>query len=158
MSAGSQEFLIGVISDTHGQFPPQVETAFSATDLIIHAGDFDTNQVFSRFDNLGQLKAVRGNMDHQSDLIRLPQTEMIQVGKIFIYVIHNLLDLDVDPRATGFQVVVHGHLHVPECVDRQGILYLNPGSPTSPRRGSRPGAALLQIKGDQVRAELISFD
>ena len=158
MNAGSQEYLISVISDTHGQFPPQVETAFSGTDLIIHAGDFHTNQVFSRFKSLGQLKAVRGNMDHQSDLIRLPQSEVIQVGEIFIYVIHNLLDMEVDPRAAGFQVVIHGHLHVPECVDRRGILYLNPGSPTSPRRGAKPGAALLRINGSQVSAELITFD
>jgi len=73
-------------------------------------------------------------------------------------VIHDLLDMDVDPRAAGFQVVIHGHLHVPECVNRQGILFLNPGSPTSPRRGSKPGAALLRIRGDQVQAELILLD
>lgn len=158
MIGSSPEFLIGVISDTHGRFPPQVEAAFADVDLIIHAGDFNTNQVLAQFQEMGKLKAVRGNTDHQSDLTRLPKSEVVQVNGVFIYVIHDLLDMEIDPRAARFQVVIHGHLHIPECVDRQGILYLNPGSPTSPRRGSKPGAALLRIRGDQVQGELVAFD
>jgi putative phosphoesterase len=158
MIGSSQEFLIGVISDTHGRFPPQVATAFADVDLIIHAGDFNTNQMLAQFRDLGKLKAVRGNTDNQSDLVQLPKSLVVQVGEVFIFVIHDLLDMDINPQAAGFQVVIHGHLHVPECVDRRGVLYLNPGSPTSPRRGSKPGAALLRIRGDQVHGEIVSFD
>jgi putative phosphoesterase len=158
MSPETQEFLIGVVSDTHGRFPPEVETAFADMDLIIHAGDFDNGQVLSQFKELGELKAVRGNMDRQSDLMRLPKSEVVEVGDVTIYVIHDLLDMDVNPKAAGFQVVIHGHLHVPSSVDRQGILFLNPGSPTSPRRGSKPGIALLRIQGSRVTGELIPFE
>jgi len=158
MTPDPKEVLVGVIADTHGRFPPQAAAAFADVDLIIHAGDLNTNQVLAQFKELGKLIAVKGNTDYQSDVFLLPKSEVVQVGEVFIYVIHDLLDMDIDPRASGFQVVIHGHLHVPECVDRQGILFLNPGSPTSPRRGSKPGAALLRIKGDQVQAELIAFD
>ena len=78
MSVVSQEILIGVISDTHGRFPPQVEAAFADMDLIIHAGDFDTDEVLAQFKETGELKAVRGNMDHQSDLLRLPKSEVVR--------------------------------------------------------------------------------
>ncbi|MBN2045816.1 MAG: metallophosphoesterase [Anaerolineales bacterium] len=158
MTDQAQQMLIGVISDTHGKFPPQAKTAFAKADLIIHAGDFDTNEVFAQFRQMGNLIAVRGNMDRQGDPAGLPISEVVQVGEVFIYVIHDILALDLDPQAAGFQVVVHGHLHVPLCLHRQGVLYLNPGSPTSPRRGSKPGAAVLRINGNQVSAELIPFE
>ena len=158
MSEAPGEYLAGVISDTHGRFPPQVETVFANIDLIIHAGDFDTNQVLAQFRQLANLIAVRGNMDQQSDLVGLSKSEVAQVGEVFSYVIHDLMEMDLDPRAAGFQVVIHGHLHRSALVNRQGILYLNPGSPTRPRRSLKPGAAMLRIRADQVACELIPFD
>ncbi len=148
-----------MISDTHGRFPPQVAAAFADVDLIIHAGDFNTNQVLAQFRELGKLKAVRGNTDYQSDLVRLPKSEVVQVGEVFIYVIHDLLDMDIDPRAAGFQVVIHGHLHVPG-VRRSA------GDPVPQSRQPHQPAARLKTRrcsccafeGDQVQAELISFN
>ena len=151
------ELLVGVISDTHGHFPQQAADAFQNADLIIHAGDFNTPAVYEAFKQLGPLRAVRGNTDHAPILQQLPKTEVVQVAGVFIYIVHDLLDLEIDPRAAGFQVVVHGHLHIPEIRQRSGVLYLNPGSPVSPRGGSKPGAALLKIRGNQAQAELFSF-
>ena len=153
----SQEILVGVVSDTHGRLPPQVLQALEGASMIIHAGDFNTPHILDQFKQANQLVAVRGNTDHHHRLRGLPHTEVVQVGEVFIYVIHDLLDMEIDPRAAGFQVVIHGHLHVPEVRERQGVLYLNPGSPTSPRRGSSPGVAMLRIQGDRVRADLIPF-
>lgn len=155
--AESREMLIGVISDTHGHFPARTADAFQGVDLIIHAGDFNTPAVYQSFQQLGQLKAVRGNTDYAPVLRQLPKTEVVQAAGVFIYIVHDLLDLDIDPHAAGFQVVIHGHLHVQQARQRNGVLYLNPGSPTSPRGGSNPGAALLRVRGEQVEAELLSF-
>ena len=152
------EMLIGVIADTHGHFPSRIEEVFAEVDLIIHAGDFNTPAVYEAFKQMGPLKAVRGNTDYAAILQALPEMEVVQVGELFIYVIHDIIDMDVDPQAAGFQVVIHGHLHVPELRDRQGILYLNPGSPSSPRYQSKPGVALLRINGGQVKAELIPLE
>ena len=57
-------------------------------------------------------------------------------GGARIYVRHDLAELDLDPAAAGFAVVVHGHTHRPEIVRRGGVLYVNPGSPARPRGGS----------------------
>jgi putative phosphoesterase len=153
-----REVLIGVISDTHGYFPLRVSEAFAEVDLIIHAGDFNTPEVYEAFKEMGPLKAIRGNVDYAPVLQALPETEVVQVGDVFIYVIHDILDLQLDPEAAGFHVVIHGHLHIPQIRDRDGTLYLNPGSPTTPRQGSKPGVALLRIQGDKVEAELIHFE
>ena len=131
---------------------------FEGVDLIIHAGDFNTTDVYEAFRQMGPLRAVRGNVDYAPVLRELPETEVLQVGDVFIYVIHDILDMELDPRAAGFQVVIHGHLHIPQIRNRQGILYLNPGSPSSPRQGSNPGAALLRISGESVEVELIPFN
>jgi putative phosphoesterase len=158
MPAGQQEdqeILVGVVSDTHGRLPSQVLQAFEGVSMIIHAGDLNTPQVLAQFRQANRLAVVRGNTDHHDQLRLLPLSEVIQVGEVFIYVIHDLLDMELDPRAAGFDVVIHGHLHVPEVRSRQGVLYLNPGSPTFPRRGSRPSVALLRIKDGQVKAEVL---
>lgn len=152
-----QEIFVGVVSDTHGRLPPQVLDAFKRVSLIIHAGDLNTPQVLNQFRQANQLAVVRGNSDYHDQLRSLPLSEVVQVGGVFIYVLHDLLDLDLDPQAAGFDVVIHGHLHVPQIQLRQGVLYLNPGSPTLPRMGSRPGVALLRIANRAVRAELVEF-
>ena len=151
------EILVGVVSDTHGRLPPQVLQALEGVSLIIHAGDLNTPNVLDQLRQANQLAVVRGNTDHHDRLSQLPHSDVVQIGEVFIYVIHDLLDLEIDPRAAGFDVVIHGHLHVPEIRQRQGVLYLNPGSPTFPRMGSAPGVALLRINSGQVRAELIPF-
>lgn len=156
-SADNREMLIGVISDTHGHFPARAADAFQGADMIIHAGDFNTPAVYQSFQQLGALKAVRGNTDHAPVLRLLPKTEAVQAAGVFIYVIHDLLEMEIDPHAAGFQVVIHGHLHIQEARQRNGILYLNPGSPNFPRGGSNAGAALLRVRGEQVEAELLSF-
>ena len=152
-----KETVIGVVSDTHGRLPDEVREALAEVDLIIHAGDFDTPPILEAFREMGELKAVRGNMDRHSELVRLPETRVVQVEEVFIYVLHDILKLDIDPKAAGMQVVVHGHLHTPSIVNRDGVLYLNPGSPTSPRMGTKPGVALLRVKGSEVEAELVEI-
>jgi putative phosphoesterase len=86
---------------------------------------------------MAPLIAVRGNNDTQSWAARLRQTELIRVGGIFLYVIHNLEELDIDPGAAGVRVVVCGHSHKPKVQEREGILYVNPGS-CGPRRFKLP--------------------
>ena len=107
----SQEILVGVVSDTHGRLPPQVLQALEGASMIIHAGDFNTPNVFEQLRQANRLVAVRGNTDYHDRLRALPYTEVVQVGEVFIYVIHDLLEMEIDPRAAGFAVVIHGHLH-----------------------------------------------
>ena len=148
---------IGVISDTHGLLRPEAVAALHASDLIIHAGDVGDPQILARLRAIAPTYAVRGNVDTSPWANALPLTEVVDVGGLQIYVIHNLSDLDIDPKAAGFAAVVSGHTHRPHTEIRNDVLYLNPGS-AGPRRFSLPIAvARLQIHDARLSHEMIEL-
>lgn len=153
----TEKIIIGVVSDTHGDLPEDLARALDGVDMIIHAGDFDIPEVFNKLEKIAPVKAVRGNMDKHPSMFALPFDEMFEAGGVWIYILHDLLHLTIDPQAAGVQVLIHGHLHVPEIRQRQGVLYINPGSPTSPRRGSRAGYVRLTIQNQTAQAEWVSL-
>lgn len=130
-------FRVGVISDTHGLVRPSAKEFLRGSDLIIHGGDICEADVLKELSSIAPVRAVRGNNDKGVWARGLQETEFVEVGGVFIYVIHNLADLDIDPEAAGVQVVVSGHSHRPLIEERDGILYLNPGS-AGPRRFRLP--------------------
>jgi uncharacterized protein len=81
--------------------------------------------------------AVRGNVDKDAWARRLPETEVVEIGGISIYILHDLVQLDLKPEAAGFRVVIYGHSHVPKQEEKNGVLYFNPGS-AGPRRFKLP--------------------
>ena len=98
---------------------------------------------------------MRGNVDKGAWSRRLPETEVLELGGISIYVLHDLSQLDLKPKAAGFAVVISGHSHVPKQEMRDGVLYSNPGS-AGPRRFKLPvsvGRLILEDGG--VRGELL---
>lgn len=125
--------------------------------MIIHAGDLDTVDVFRQLSQIAPVRAVRGNMDTHLRSNLLPATDVVRVGEIELYVLHNLEHLDLDPAAAGFKAVIYGHTHVPEIVRRGEVDFINPGSPTLPRRGSRPSVGRITIRGTDIHAELVTL-
>jgi putative phosphoesterase len=148
---------IGVIADTHGKLAPKALQALKGVELIVHAGDVQSITTLDQLSRIAPVKAVRGNMDRGHGVKNLPATEVVQVGETQLYVLHNLETLDIHPAAAGFDAVIYGHSHQPENKIRNGVLFLNPGSPSSPRRGSPPTVARLLIQGKILRAELIEL-
>jgi putative phosphoesterase len=128
---------IGVISDTHGLLRPQALRALEGSDLIIHAGDVGDPKILDALKTLAPVFAVRGNVDTDSWAQALPETEVIETCSSTIYVLHDVHALDLNPAASGFQIVVSGHSHKPGQTERDGVLYLNPGS-AGPRRFDLP--------------------
>jgi putative phosphoesterase len=111
--------------------------ALRGVEAIIHAGDVGEAAILETLKTLAPVTAVRGNVD-RGDLARdLPATALLECGGVQIYVLHNLADLDLNPRTAGIGVVVTGHTHEPLIQERDGVLYLNPGS-AGPRRFSHP--------------------
>jgi putative phosphoesterase len=151
-------YLVGVISDTHGHLSEQAIQALQGVSLIIHAGDLDQIEVLDQLAEIAPVSAVRGNMDYGPRLERLPTTQVNQIGEAYIYTIHDLGKLDLDPAAAGFQVVVYGHYHRPDVKQRNGVLYLNPGSATSPRMNSRKSLALLHFHNGSVKTEFVTLE
>ncbi len=81
--------------------------------------------------------AIKGNVDKAPGTAQLPATAVVEAGPAVIYVLHDLQELDLDPAAAGFQIVVSGHSHQPGRSERAGVLYINPGS-AGPRRFRLP--------------------
>lgn len=153
-----ENFLVGVISDTHGVLLPAATAALKGVDLIIHAGDVGNIEVIDELQSLAPVVAVRGNMDGAEDLQGLPDTEAVEVGDVLLYVIHDIHRTDIAPSKAGFDAVIFGHLHYPSVVKQSGVLYLNPGSATQPRRSYPASLALLNIRGKDVKAQIINID
>jgi putative phosphoesterase len=148
---------VGIISDTHGLLRPEALFALQGVELIIHAGDVGGPEVLRRLKEIAPVFAVRGNVDTQSWAKELPETTTIEAGRTSFYVLHNLQHLDLKPEVAGFQVVVTGHTHQPEQYQRNGVLYLNPGS-AGPRRFHLPVTlALLDVRKKPLRPEILTL-
>jgi len=148
---------VGVISDTHGIVRPEAVDALRDSELIIHAGDVGAPDVLKQFGAIAPTIAVRGNVDRDPLAQSLPLTQVIEVGEVRIYVLHDVSKLDVDPKGAGLSAVISGHSHRPAAVVRDGVLFLNPGS-AGPRRFSLPLAvAKLQVVGKSLSYELIEL-
>jgi len=151
------EKVIGVISDTHGLLRPETVEALRGVELILHAGDVGSPEVLDSLKGIAPVVAVRGNNDKGTWAEGLPLWEVAEVGAVFIYMIHDVKEIDLNPTAAGFQVVVSGHSHKPSVEERKGVLYVNPGS-AGPRRFKLPiSVARLTVSGETVSAEVVEL-
>jgi putative phosphoesterase len=149
--------ILGVISDTHGLLRPEAVEALRGSDRILHAGDVGAHGILEVLAQIAPVTAVRGNVDTEPWARALPKTEVVEAGGVSVFILHSLGQLDLKPEAAGFRVVVYGHSHQPEIVEKNGILYFNPGS-AGPRRFNLPvSVGKLAIEAGKVRAELVGL-
>lgn len=149
---------MGVISDTHGLLRPEVISVFEGVSLIIHAGDVGRPAVLEALRNIAPVVAVRGNTDKDAWAFRLPLTEVVAVTGVSLYVLHDLSRLDLNPAVSGFSAVINGHTHEPAIKKKDNVLFINPGS-AGPKRFTLPiSVALLHIKNDSLKADLVTLN
>jgi len=148
---------IGLISDTHGLLRPQALEALRGSELILHAGDVGKPEILTALRELAPVIAVRGNVDTSDWARALPETAVAEAGKVLLYVLHDVHTLDLNPAAAGFHVVVSGHSHQPGRCEREGVLYINPGS-AGPRRFQMPvTAARLNLGCTPFQVEFVEL-
>lgn len=124
----------------------------------MHAGDIGGPDILDQLAKIAPVTAVRGNNDKAAWAMVLPESDVLQVRDIFLYVIHDIEDLDVDPAAAGFHIVVSGHSHKPKHEWRDGILFINPGS-AGPRRFTLPiSLGYLSVIGDDITPHFVNLD
>jgi len=153
----TQSHPVGVISDTHGLVRPEALQALRGVELILHAGDVGAPEVLTALRTIAPVFSVRGNVDREDWARNLPKTRTVEVGGYTIYLLHDLHNLDLDPAAAGFRAVISGHSHHPGTEQRNGVLYLNPGS-AGPRRFRLPvSVALLKIGREFLEARLVEL-
>jgi hypothetical protein len=152
---------LGIVSDTHGLLRPEVAPALRGVDRILHLGDVGKIFILDELAKIAPVTAVRGNVDRDGPSANLPETEVVLIddsvhGGIYIYMLHDLKTLHLDPAAAKFAAVLHGHTHAPNHYTKHGVLYFNPGS-CGPRRFELPvTVGLLSIRVDgEVTAEIV---
>ena len=149
--------IIGVISDKHGLLRPEALAALRGSDYIIHAGDIGDPLILQTLAEIAPVTAIRGNVDREAWARKIPPTNVLEVGGISIYVLHNLNELDLQPEAAGFDVVVCGHSHVAKQEMKNGVLYFNPGS-AGPRRFRLPvTVGRLTVWGAKISGETLEI-
>ncbi|MFH0916654.1 MAG: metallophosphoesterase family protein [bacterium] len=142
----ARTIIVGVLSDTHGYLYPPVKRLLEGVDHIIHAGDVGSARVLAELRTLAPVTAVRGNCDAEVWAQSLPARAEVDLGEARILVGHVAGRLRAEAGDGGFAVVISGHSHLASYEERDGVLYLNPGS-AGPRRFGRPRTvARLEIR------------
>lgn len=153
----SHGIRVGVVSDTHGMLRAQALELLAGSDLIVHAGDVGDADVLATLMRIAPVRAVRGNVDRESWADDLPETLTLQAGGHWLHVLHDVGGLDIEPKAAGVSVVIHGHSHKPRNELVRGVLFFNPGS-IGPRRFGLPiTLGRLLISNDGVVGEHIEI-
>lgn len=160
--------VIGVISDTHGLLRDEALHQLQGSDLILHAGDVGDLEIIRRLSEIAPVRAVWGNTDGGDLVEALPETDVVDLTSLdggvstegrgpLAYLLHGHRELDLDPVAAGFRVLVHGHTHEPSVSERDGVLYFNPGS-AGPRRFNLPiTVGRLRVDGTDVTPEVVDL-
>lgn len=149
---------IGVLSDTHAtsldEVPSRIVSTLAKVDLIVHAGDFVAREVLEGLKQIGEVKAVRGNMDSEELKRILPEKEIVEIEGKRIGIIHGWgppygIDDRVEGRFENVDVIIYGHSHYPQNELKRGVLFFNPG-----RASNSFGIVTI---GEQVRGEIINL-
>ena len=149
---------IGLISDTHGLLRKEALEALRGSELIIHAGDVGKPEILEELRKIAPVIAVRGNVDKERWAQALPDTAVAEAGAVLIYVLHDVKTLDLNPTAAGFHIVVSGHSHKPGKTERDGVVYINPGS-AGPRRFQLPvTVARLNLSRIPFEVEFVNLE
>ena len=128
---------IGVVSDTHGLLRPEVLPELAGVERILHLGDVGEPDILKSLQSVAPVTAIRGNVDRTGECSTLPETEVLLLEGHYLYMLHDLHTLHLDPAAAKFSAVLFGHSHQPGIRHHKGVLYFNPGS-CGPRRFELP--------------------
>ncbi|MFH1776216.1 MAG: metallophosphoesterase [Candidatus Omnitrophota bacterium] len=160
---------IGILSDTHihlpkDKIPAALIDGLKNVDLILHAGDILDLAVIRKLEKIAQVKAVQGNMDTPVLKEILPERELIRAEQIKIGLIHGwgppvgLLDRVKELFYTmKVDVVIFGHSHTPMIKKIDGVLFINPGSPTDKIFAPYNSYVVLEVKGNKAEAQIVKI-
>lgn len=148
---------LGVISDTHGLLRPEAVAALQGSDYIIHAGDIGAEDIIPTLQTIAPVAAIRGNIDHAAWTKQYPVDDFIELDDRLIYVIHDVNEINVSPHKASIDLVISGHSHKPGIKEKNGVIYLNPGS-AGPRRFKLPiSIATVEITKKKIIPQLIEL-
>jgi uncharacterized protein len=144
---------VGVLSDTHGLLRPQVLAMLEGCDRLLHAGDVGDAAILDALRRIAPLEVVRGNVDQEGELGRLPHTVSGHLGAVPFGMVHRREDVPGEWNGRA-RLIVFGHSHQPELTWAGRCLLLNPGS-CGHRRFQLPlTLALVHVEGERLVPEI----
>ncbi len=149
---------IGLISDTHGLMRPEALDALQGCECILHAGDIGDPAVLDALGRIAPVTAIRGNNDTAEWARELPETRVLRLDEVAVYMLHDLKELTARPAGAPVDVIVAGHSHKPLVETRDGVLIVNPGSAGHRRFRLPITVARLRIDGRRVEAAIVELD
>jgi len=159
IARGEPELKIGVVSDTHGLLRPEVPPLLTGVESILHLGDVGNANILKALREIAPVTAVRGNIDRDGVCARLPATEVLLFEGAYIYLLHDIDTLHLDPAAAKFAAVLYGHSHKASISRHKGVLYFNPGSCGPRRFNLKATMGYLHIDPDgRIEPEIIEID
>lgn len=150
---------LGIISDTHGLLRPEVLRRLDGVASILHLGDVGDEAILDTLGQIAPLTAIRGNVDTKGPCSRLPETEVLLIEGGYLYLLHNIETLHLDPAAARFAAVLYGHSHKASISHHKGVLYFNPGSCGPRRFNLKVTMGYLHVgPGGELEAEIIDLE
>ena len=144
---------LAILSDTHGLLRPEVVERLKTADAILHGGDINRQDIVDQMRQYAPLYVVRGNND-KDWAEGIPHTLTVTLGGVTLLLVHNKKDAPAD--LSGVDAVVFGHSHRYAQEERDGVLWLNPGS-CGPRRFHQEITMMLAEAADgALRVEKVS--
>ena len=148
---------VGVIADTHGLLRSEAIEFLKRCDLIVHVGDVGTPDILKALRSIAPTYAIRGNIDKGSWAQELPDKDVLEVEDKFLYLIHSIDDLDLDPVAAEFDAAIFGHSHRPKSYEKGGVLYFNPGSAGQKRFKLPVSIGRITIMNSRLESKIITL-
>ena len=145
---------LAILSDTHGLLRPQVLEHLKNADAILHGGDINKQSVVDELRQYAPLYVVRGNNDKEW-AEEIPHDLTVALGGVTFYMVHNKKELPA--KLDGVDVVVFGHSHKYLLEEKDGLLWLNPGS-CGPRRFHQEITMMMaEVEEGKIRVEKLSI-
>ena len=145
---------LAILSDTHGLLRPQVLEYLKSADVILHGGDINRQSIVDQLRQIAPLYIVRGNND-KDWAGEIPHDLTVTLDGVRFYLVHNKKEVPADLREIDVVVFGHSHKYVQE--EKDGVLWLNPGS-CGPRRFHQEITMMLaQIADGKVQVEKITI-
>ena len=145
---------LAILSDTHGLLRPEAAEHLKTADAILHGGDVNKPGIVDQLERYAPLYVVRGNNDKEW-AEQIPHDLTITLGGVTFYMVHNKKEVPAD--LTGIDAVVFGHSHKYLLEERDGVLWLNPGS-CGPRRFHQEITMMMaEVENGTLQVEKITI-
>ena len=141
-----------ILSDTHGLLRPEVLAYLPQADAIIHGGDINTQGIVDKLQECAPLYIVRGNNDKEW-AAGLPLSLTFTIENVRFFLVHNKKDVPAD--LSDADVVIYGHSHKYACEERDGVLWLNPGSCGRRRFDQEITFAIMTVDNGHIQVEKV---